>query len=235
MKQTMHLGLVTSLLLTAISSFTDGYNHIETPYYKVILSSSYEDNLEGVHLRNKQEQDAAMQEFVAGRLAPGEMGNGIELEGVVTKEAARKEAMYQAHGFDEYISEYLARSAAELADVADTERDELYTNACQAQRIEQLEVLRTGIVTHNLPPVAIALQGGDLPHKLRAFAHQSFLETGNSQSLGCFQNSMRAATTDWGVESGVADSPNIPSVVMLPWVTEIYPEDAEVDPAGSFS
>ena len=42
------------------------YNHIETPYYKVILTSSYEDNLVGVHLKNKLEQDAAMQEFVTG-------------------------------------------------------------------------------------------------------------------------------------------------------------------------
>ena len=105
----MHLNsdLVTLILLTTIGSFTNSFNHIETPYYKVILTSSYEDNLEGVHLRNKQEQDDAMQEFVAGRLAPGEMGNGIELEGVVDKEQVKKEAMYQAHGFDEYISEYL--------------------------------------------------------------------------------------------------------------------------------
>lgn len=43
------------------------YNHIDTPYYKVILTSSYEDNLPGVHLKNKEEQDAAMQEFVAGK------------------------------------------------------------------------------------------------------------------------------------------------------------------------
>ena len=42
------------------------YNHIDTPYYKVILTSAYEDNLVGVHLKNKLEQDAAMQEFVAG-------------------------------------------------------------------------------------------------------------------------------------------------------------------------
>ena len=103
----LHLDLVLLLLLTVISSFTNSFNHIETPYYKVILTSSYEDNLEGVHLRNKQEQDDAMQEFVAGRLAPGEMGNGIELEGVVAKEQVKKEAMYQAHGFDEYISDYL--------------------------------------------------------------------------------------------------------------------------------
>ena len=39
--------------------------------------------------------------------APGEMGNGIELEGIVDKEKVKKDAMYQAHGFDEYISEYL--------------------------------------------------------------------------------------------------------------------------------
>ena len=56
------------LLTTTIVSVDQvlSYNHIETPYYNVILTSSYEDNLEGVHLKNKEEQDAAMQEFVAG-------------------------------------------------------------------------------------------------------------------------------------------------------------------------
>ena len=101
-----HYDLVLSLFVITLS-LSDGYNHIETPYYKVILTSSYEDNLQGVHLRNKEEQDEAMQQFVAGRLAPGEMGNGIELEGIVDKEKVKKDAMYQAHGFDEYISEYL--------------------------------------------------------------------------------------------------------------------------------
>ena len=62
--------------------------------------------MEGVHLKNKLEQDQAMTEFVAGRLAAGEMGNGIELENMKPKEKKKKEAMYQAHGFDEYISEY---------------------------------------------------------------------------------------------------------------------------------
>ena len=59
------------------------YSHIDTPFYKVflesnkqtnsmipcmtppptqvVLSSSYEDHLVGVHLANKEEQDAAMQ------------------------------------------------------------------------------------------------------------------------------------------------------------------------------
>ena len=56
------------LLTTTVVSVgqVQSYNHIETPYYKVILTSSYEDNLVGVHLKNKEEQDAAMQEFVAG-------------------------------------------------------------------------------------------------------------------------------------------------------------------------
>ena len=44
-----------------------------------------------------------VQEFVAGRLAAGEMGNGVELENVKPKELKKKEEMYQAHGFDEYI------------------------------------------------------------------------------------------------------------------------------------
>ena len=57
------------LLTTTVVSVDQvlSYNHIETPYYKVILTSSYEDNLVGVHQKNKEEQDAAMQEFVAGQ------------------------------------------------------------------------------------------------------------------------------------------------------------------------
>merc|ERR1719219_1913823 len=60
-----------------------------------------------------------MQEFVAGRLAAGEMGNGMELENIVRKESKKKEAMYQAHGFDEYISEYLISLNRTLPDRRD--------------------------------------------------------------------------------------------------------------------
>merc|ERR1719449_54365 len=57
-----------------------------------------------------------MKEFVAGRLAAGEMGNGIELENIKPKEKKKKEDMYQAHGFDEYISEYLVSLNRSLPD-----------------------------------------------------------------------------------------------------------------------
>ena len=86
---------------------------------QVILTSSYEDNMEGVHLKNKLEQDQAMTEFVAGRLAAGEMGNGIQLENIKPKEKKKKEAMYQAHGFDEYISEYMVSLNRSLPDRRD--------------------------------------------------------------------------------------------------------------------
>ena len=111
--------LSVTFLLAILQPSCKSYNHIDTPYYKVILTSSYEDNPEGVHLRNKLEQDAAMQEFVAGTLAAGEMGNGVELENIVPKEKAKKEAMYQAHGFDEYISEYLVSLNRSLPDRRD--------------------------------------------------------------------------------------------------------------------
>merc|ERR1719474_1722013 len=109
------------VILISITIFhkSHQYNHINTPYYTVILTSAYEDNLEGVHLRNKEEQDFAMQEFVNGRLASGEMGNGIELENIIPKEKKKKEAMYQAHGFDEYISEYLVSLNRSLPDRRD--------------------------------------------------------------------------------------------------------------------
>ncbi len=38
----------------------EAYDHINTPYYKVILSNGYEDGLVGVHLKNKVQQDKAM-------------------------------------------------------------------------------------------------------------------------------------------------------------------------------
>merc|ERR1711971_1099913 len=60
-----------------------------------------------------------MQEFVAGRLTAGGMGNGVELENIVPKERIKKEAMYQAHGFDEYISEYLISLNRTLPDRRD--------------------------------------------------------------------------------------------------------------------
>ena len=47
------LGLILLLKVEA-------YDHINTPYYKVILSNGYEDGLVGVHLKNKLEQDKAM-------------------------------------------------------------------------------------------------------------------------------------------------------------------------------
>jgi len=78
------------ILVQSLLFCTSAYNHIDTPYYKVILTSSYEDNMVGVHLKNKVEQDEAMKEFVAGRLAAGEMGNGIELENIKPKEKKKK-------------------------------------------------------------------------------------------------------------------------------------------------
>ena len=108
---------LTCLLATLPTTFP--YSHIDTPFYKVVLSSSYADHLEGVHLANKEEQDRAMEEFVAGRLVAGEMGNGVVLEEVKPKEQAVRDAMYQAHGFDEYISEYLVSLNRSLPDRRD--------------------------------------------------------------------------------------------------------------------
>ena len=61
------LQILLLLLLSCLLDVISPYNHIDTPYYKVILTSSYEDNLQGVHLVNKEQQDEAMSEFVAGR------------------------------------------------------------------------------------------------------------------------------------------------------------------------
>ena len=68
---------------------------------------------------------------MAGRLAAGEMGNGVLLEEMKPAEQKLREQMYQvnflrsyrllngylqAHGFDEYISEYLVSLNRSLPD-----------------------------------------------------------------------------------------------------------------------
>ena len=63
-------------------SIDEDFENEDKPKYKLMLSSSYDDNLLGVHLENRKTQKWAMDEFVAGRLPPGEMGNGIILEDV---------------------------------------------------------------------------------------------------------------------------------------------------------
>ena len=50
-----------SLCLILLSSIpVNAYDHINTPYYKVVLTNGYEDGLVGVHLKNKKQQDKAM-------------------------------------------------------------------------------------------------------------------------------------------------------------------------------
>jgi len=134
------------LLVQSVLFCASAYNHIDTPYYKVILTSSYEDNMVGVHLKNKVEQDEAMKEFVAGRLAAGEMGNGIELENIKPKEKKKKEAMYQAHGFDEYISEYMVSLNRSLPDRRD---DWCKMPENQKTSVEDLPATSIIIIFHN--------------------------------------------------------------------------------------
>jgi len=95
------------------------YNHMHKKDYKIILTNGYEDGIKGVHLKNKKQQDRAMKQFVAGDLGPGEMGTGIELQDINPLVAKEKEDMYQAQGFDEYISEHLVSLNRSLPDRRD--------------------------------------------------------------------------------------------------------------------
>ena len=84
------------------------YNHIRTPLYTIRLSSAYEDNITGVHGMNKAQQKWAMDEFVAGRMGPGEMGNGIVLEDVEFGEKLKMTDQYYDHAFQQYISDMVS-------------------------------------------------------------------------------------------------------------------------------
>ena len=84
------------------------FNHIHTPHYTITLQSSYEDNLTGVHGKNKFEQKWAMDEFVAGRMKPGEMGNGIVLEDINLNEKLKMNTQYYDHAFQQYISDMVS-------------------------------------------------------------------------------------------------------------------------------
>merc|ERR1719342_1856122 len=60
-----------------------------------------------------------MKQFVAGDIEAGEMGCGIELMDMNPMVAKEKEDMYQAQGFDEYISEHLVSLNRSLPDRRD--------------------------------------------------------------------------------------------------------------------
>ena len=62
----------------------------------------------GVHAMNKWQQKWAMDEFVAGRLGPGEMGNGVLLEEVAWEEKMRMNAQYYDHAFQQYVSDIIS-------------------------------------------------------------------------------------------------------------------------------
>jgi len=79
---------------------------------------------------------------VAGRLAAGEMGNGVLLEEMKPAEQKLREQMYQAHGFDEYISEYLVSLNRSLPD-----RREAW---CKDRQ-------NVGVTPESLPPTSVII------------------------------------------------------------------------------
>eukprot|EP00088_Acartia_fossae_P014334 TRINITY_DN17664_c0_g1_i2.p1 TRINITY_DN17664_c0_g1~~TRINITY_DN17664_c0_g1_i2.p1 ORF type:complete len:593 (+),score=94.71 TRINITY_DN17664_c0_g1_i2:2-1780(+) len=135
---------ICSLLFVTV--MVETYDHINTPYYKVLLTNGYEDGLVGVHLKNKLQQDRAMKEFVAGRLAAGEMGCGIELENMTPREKKKRDDMYKAHGFDEYISEYLVSLNRSLPDRRD---DYCKNEGAPKYAVSELPKTSVIIIFHN--------------------------------------------------------------------------------------
>ena len=99
----------TGVYLICLLCLAMGYDNVNRKDYKVVLTNGYEDGIVGVHLKNKKQQDRAMNQFVAGNLAAGEMGCGIELQNINPYVKKIKDDMYKGQGFDEYISEHLGR------------------------------------------------------------------------------------------------------------------------------
>ena len=73
------------------------------------------------------------------------MGNGISLEDVIEKEQQKKEEMYQAHGFDEYISEYIVSLNRSLPD----RRDEWCKQPSNKISAKELPPTSVIIIFHN--------------------------------------------------------------------------------------
>ena len=57
---------------------------------------------------NKFQQKWAMEEFEAGRLAMGEMGNGVVLEDIEFQENMKKTDQFYDHAFEQYISDLIS-------------------------------------------------------------------------------------------------------------------------------
>lgn len=57
---------------------------------------------------NKYQQQFAMDAFVSGKMAPGEMGNGIVLEKMDLDEQLKMNTIYYDHAFNQYISDMIS-------------------------------------------------------------------------------------------------------------------------------
>ena len=86
---------------------------------------------------------------------------------------------------------------------------------------------------HICPPAALGARRGHLLFKLHALLHTLQLEIGSWKHVADFLASVRAVTTDFGVESGLAELENINLSLLFPWFQDalLFDSPDDVDDA----
>lgn len=94
-----------------------------------------------------------------------------------------------------------------------------------ADESELMQAIAADVVTHHCPPVGLGAKRTNLKHKLQAFYHQLYLETGSPYLMRRVLNSIETCTGDLGTEAGFPSAPSIAFAAALPYVQNVDGDD----------
>ena len=98
------------------------------------------------------------------------------------------------------------------------------------------ECCRDAVDIHLAPPTALGSRRSSLPRKVHCLLHTLRLEVGTWPAVANFLASVRAVTTDFGTEAGLASLENVDLSSLFPWASDALdfevPQCSEQVPAG---
>jgi hypothetical protein len=102
-----------------------------------------------------------------------------------------------------------------------------------ADESELMQAIADSIMIHHCPPVGLGAKRTNVKHRLQAFYHQMYLETGSSYLMRRVLNSIETCTGDLGTESGFPSAPSIAFASALPYVQNNDDDDDGDDLAAA--
>ena len=82
------------------------------------------------------------------------------------------------------------------------------------------QILFAAFTVHMFPMMSLGAKHADLDHKIHSFLNQLHHEHATWEMVDIFLAHVVAICTDWGVESGMADAPNVDYNLLFPYYCE---------------